>query len=252
MDKKMEQFAYITFVNNHPTYLTLMQILIQSVVEFSKYKLFIYLVGVSNEIALSIFGDYYKYQKQINFKHVSNNLKFSSIYYYKPYIIIDALKTIIKSGYYIEADDILTPFCDRIVYEVDKLNEIPISPIHPDDVFIPRDQIDFMGKWITKTQHYVHGHVLFKDTNLHFIEEWFQACFKGTYRNADETALNILYWAYNCKNHYLPMIDPYFEEFYTKPENRENVYTYHGGKNEVEQQKLYNSMKEYYVSKKID
>jgi hypothetical protein len=65
----------------------------------------------------------------------------------------------------------------------------------------------------TKTQPYVHGHVLFTAKNLAFIEEWFNACMISTGHYWDESALNCILWKHEVKDHYLPLIDPYFGSF---------------------------------------
>jgi hypothetical protein len=103
---------------------------------------------------------------------------------------------------------------------------------------------------VTKTQHYIHAHVLFKNTNLSFLQEWYDNCFKSlNFINADETVLNCMYWKYNCKNHYLYVIDPWYEFFYNQPENRNKICTYHGCKNNIIQKKLLDDMILYFTNK---
>jgi hypothetical protein len=61
----------------------------------------------------------------------------------------------------------------------------------------------------------------------------------NSFRNADETALNMMYWKYNCKNHYLPIIDPYYECFYSDSQNyRDTAFTFHGCKDPIIQEQL--------------
>lgn len=98
---------------------------------------------------------------------------------------------------------------------------------------------------LSKTQHYIHGHVLFNSSCLPFIEEWLYHCVKSNhfFRNADETVLNLMYWKYNCKNHYLKIIDPWYENFYNEPNSRKIACTFHGCKEPNIQKKLLDDIK---------
>ena len=234
----MHDFAYVSFVNNNNNYINLMKTTIESVIHFSKHKFIIYCVDIPEKV----FED----NDQIIIRNITDKL--SNIYYYKPFVIADAIKKGLKSGYYIEADDVLTPFADEYLHNHSlSLKNIPISPIHPDDVDIPTKDMIFAG--ITKkTQHYIHGHVLFNSDCLLFIEEWLHICTTSSnhsFRNADETVLNLLYWKYNCKQHYLEIIDPWYEFFYSDyPKNK--MVSFHGCKDPNTQKKLFEDMKKYF------
>lgn len=231
-------FAYVTFVNNNQNYIDLMKETIRSVEKFSKYKIIVYCIDIPDD---NIFSNHEK----VIVKHI-RNVNLPIIYYYKPYIIIDAIESgLVKHGYYIESDDVITPFCDLIYNIAQKLDILPISPVHPDDVIIPYD--NFRVSNVNKTQHYIHAHVLFKYTNLKFLKEWMELCMIYLfYRNADETALNLMYWKYNCKYHYLDIIDPWYECFYTDEKYKKIAYTFHGCKYPHIQKKLLDDMIQYY------
>jgi len=223
------EFAYVSFVNNNTNYIELMKTTIASVLKFSKFKFIIYCV----DIPYKAFED----NERIEIRNI--NVKLNNIYYYKPYVILDAIQKGLKEGYYIESDDILTPFADDILNKYIKdINNIPLSPIHPDDVEIPlTDMIICNIK--EKTQHYIHGHVLFNETCEQFVIEWLDNCMKyNSYKNADETVLNLMYWKYKCKNHFLPIIDPWYENFYFEYIDKSSVCTYHGCKDPDIQRRL--------------
>ena len=235
----MIEFAYLTFVNNNIQYIELLKSTVKSVKVFSKHKLIIYFVNTPQKISQQ-FED-----EQIIIRHIDINLP--NIYYYKPYVIIDAIKNGLLHGYYIESEDLLTPHADDYLYEQSLLlYKFPISPIHPDDPQIP--VIDMLTvNSLKKTQHYVHAHVLFSETCLTFIEEWLDNCLKyDNYRNADETVLNLMYWKYNCVKHYLDVIDPWYENFYTDIKTRDLACTFHGCKDPVVQMKLFEDMVLFY------
>jgi len=233
-------FAYVSFVNNNPQYIDLMKTTILSIKTFSQFPLILYCVNVP----LNTFSN----DIQIIIKHIDTILP--NIYYYKPFVIKDAIENGVKNGYYIESDDVLTPFADSfLLKKVNELTNIPISPIHPDDVDIPY-QDGVIVNSMKKTQHYIHGHVLFSAKNIEFIKEWLQNCLKyNNFKNADETVLNLLYWKYNCSNHYLDIIDPYYLHFYDKPQIRDTVCSFHGCKDPNEQYHLFTKMVQYYEKK---
>ena len=159
------EFAFVTFVNSHPTYVQLMKSTIRSVELFSKYPIIVYCVDFP-ELFMPFIASDKCILRRISIQSVCGK----SIYYVKPFIILDAIKQGLTSGYYIEADDIVTPSCDFIVTYLSKVDTFPISPIHPDDVIISKHFMNNLGV-TTKTQHYIHAHVLFKSSNLDFIEE---------------------------------------------------------------------------------
>ena len=232
-------FSYVTFVNENEQYLELLEILIDSIKEFSKYSLIVYFVSVPNEKIEKIveYGNGRVIARKID------DLGLLSIYYYKPYAILDSIKNGLENGFYLDCDCVLTKNCDDITLELSKLDEVPISPIHPDDVEIPKYYMQNLGLNTGRTQHYVHAScLLFKSSNHRFLNDWYENCLKSRFAFWDETCLNCTYWKYNCRSHYLPIIDPYFEQFY---EGNVSNYTliYHGCKDPVKQRKLLNDLK---------
>ena len=241
--EKENNFYYVTFVNNNKIYLDLLEVLIESIKIFSKYSIIVYFVSVPNDIVS-------KFSREYGNKIVCRQIEdfgLISIYYYKPYIILDAIKNGLENGFYIDVDNVITKYCDDIVSVLDKLTDIPISPIHPDDVDIPKYYMQNLGLNTDRTQHYVHAScLLFKKSNLEFLKEWYNNCLKSRFAFWDETCLNCTYWKYNCKEHYLPIIDPYFDQFYSKSDNFNQIYTYHGCKDLSKQKKLLFDLIQYY------
>jgi len=232
----MSEFAYVSFVNNNQIYIDLMKTTIQSVIDFSKYKFIIYCINIPNKV----FEDH----DRIIIRNIDDTI--ANIYYYKPFVIADAIKKGLRSGYYIESDDVLTPIADSyLYYHSFSIKNIPLSPIHPDDYIVPETDMKMLDIELSKTQPYIHGHILFNSSCLSFIEEWFYHCNKSNYlfKNADETVLNLMYWKYKCKNHYLNIIDPWYENFYSKSIYKNTACTFHGCKDPNIQKKLLNDIK---------
>ena len=233
-------FAYVTFVNNISPYRELMFNTIRSVEEFSIYPIIVYCVDFPDAP--------YKNTNKCIVRHITSyttSPRVSHVYYYKPYIILDALRNGLKTGYYIEADDIITPHADSLKNIARKLDAYPVSPIHPNDVTVSTHYMDNLG--VRKTQHYIHAHVLFKHTNIPFIEEWLSNCLKSPFaENYDETALNCTYWKHGLTDHFLGFIGPWYENFYKNKFTREFVASYHGCKDVNIQTKLLDDILSYY------
>lgn len=234
------EFAYITFCNNNPAYLNLLKYTILSVIEFSKHSFIIYLISVDKN------SEAYKeveklLSDRIKFIHIPD-MNLPMIYYYKPYIIMQSIQSGLKSGYYIECDDLLTPNADRFLPEkAATLSKVPISPGFQEETYFNIPNLQFPKK----TQRFIHAHVLFKHTNLEFIQNWVSLCMMIKDVD-DEKLLNICYWAFNCQQHYLPVIDPWSEHFYNIPEYRRFATTFHGQKDIAFVAKLLDDMKAWY------
>jgi hypothetical protein len=231
----MLEFAYVCFVNNHNLYLGLLQSTIQSVIEFSKHTIIVYAIDIPEDICKSVFPDH----PRVQIRRISKVPEVSCIFYYKPWIIKNAIESGVKSGYYIECDDVITPAADDYLQTVvSRCTEYPISPIHPHDPKIAPEFMNNLGVH-EKTQPYAHGHVLFNSSCLNFITEWYNACLKSYGECWDESVLNCMYWKHGLKDHYMPIIDPYYTEFYTNSGEFNPIVSYHGCKNPQEQYKLF-------------
>lgn len=202
-------FAYISFVNERPPYPELMKITLESHRRFSKLPFILYLVGEAKP-------EWFIPHPLLHIIQLPTTIQLQSIFFYKPFIIQDALKRGLQAGYYVESDDIFTKDADLIQSYLYKIKTIPLSPIHPDGSCfpIPQGYLEAVGAE-EETQPYCHGHVLFTKDCLSFIEEWLYKCQCLQGLNWDESVLNALYWKYECKEHYMPIIDEDFHHFLT-------------------------------------
>jgi hypothetical protein len=235
---------------------------IESVIQFSKHPIIVYCVDFASDNVF-IEKEFIE-NPQVIFRTIKNTL--SNVYYYKPFVIADALKQGLLTGYYIESDDIITPYADAfLTNSLRSISYIPISPIHPEDLIFhfftePGDTeippLDILAGCNKQSQHYTHGHVLFTTHCLPFILQWLDICTSSmdyySYRNADETVLNLLYWKYNCQNHHLPIIDPYYDSFYTTFDIKDTfICSFHGCKDPIQQRKLLYDIKSKFDNQKI-
>ena len=234
------EFAYVTFVNNHPNYIELMKSTIKSVEVFSKHPIIVYCVDMVPESCP------FDASEKCILRFISKPHDLINLYYLKPYVIIDAILQGLKSGYYIESDDLLTPVGDSIVKRAKYLDKFPISPIHPSIVKVSEEYMRKLGVE-RQTQHYIHGHVLFKDSNLPFLKEWLENCKKSEGEHWDETALNCTYWKHNLGNHYLEVIDPWYECIFENMKLICHCVTVHGCKDSNVHKETLHRMIEYYI-----
>ena len=225
-------------MTNHDPHRELMKETIRSVLTFSKYPIIVYCIDFPDPPFVQ--------HERVIIRHASGS--FPSVFMWKPWIICDSIEKGLQSGMYIEADDVITPLADSLK---DYTRErFPICPRHTTDYDLPFLYMFKMGCTV-KTQPYVHGHVLFRNTNLPFLREWFHVCsYMMEYKLAyDESVLNCLLWKYHVRDHYIGIIDPSEPDAFYKhsPEDRKLACMYHGCKDLVKQRELLDAMIQWYL-----
>lgn len=233
------EFAYVTFVTQDEPYMSLMKHTIRSVLTFSKYPIIVYCVNFTTPPQFDT-------HERVHIRRVSGTMP--CVFVWKPYIICDSIEKGLEKGMYIEADDIITPRADILK---DYTRETyPVCPIHEKDNDIPLWYMRKVGA-IRKTQPYVHGHVLFRKTNIAFLREWLSTCqyMMKDMVAYDESVLNCLYWKHRVHNHYMGRVDPSEPDAFYRhsPEERGLVCMYHGCKDPVKQEKLLDDLIEWYT-----
>ena len=213
-------FAFVTFVNAKEPYPQIMEVCLMSHRLFSKVPLILYTHGVSP-------SEFTECGSNVIHVPIDSAVELPNVFYYKPYVIRDSIRRGLKAGFYIEADDILTPAADSVQDYCSRITTMPLSPIHQSPITVSDEYMRNLGT-LEQTQHYVHGHVLFTASTLPFIEEWFEACMKSTGEYWDEAALNCILWKHGAKDHFMPMIDPWVGSYPV-----EGALLYDGSKNAI-------------------
>jgi len=172
--------GFVTFLT--PNYESISKVLVDSVLEFSKYPIIV--------CGVDYLPSFINHERVIFKKIINPN---SSIMFQKLNCI---LSSGIKKGIYLEADDIVN-------YKIDELfnscptGEFPTAPTHPLD---PNNQKKFMEILGVKrkSQKYVHGHILFNNKCLPFIQECYDVALKlyDSGLRSDEMLFNIMLWKY--------------------------------------------------------
>jgi hypothetical protein len=196
---KQHAEGFVTFATEN--YFPLLRVLLDSVKAFSMRPIIAY--GINCDIPFSE----QEYPMLIK-KRFDIDLSRESIYFQKPHIILDCG---LQYGVYVEADDILNQDVDQLFEWAKKINKYPLCPKHPQD---PNNQTAIMARMgvYQKSMPYVHGHVIFAQSCMPFVKEWYDLCYQYGMQapNYDETILNILLWKHNA-HEYAPIYDPYFE-----------------------------------------
>ncbi|NPV13125.1 MAG: hypothetical protein HPY57_15265 [Ignavibacteria bacterium] len=198
--------GYVTFVNNNQKYIQLTNILIESLITFSKYNIEVFAIN---------FNYKYNSDRVISRRINVNNENFASICYSKLY---SSLNSEFDIGVQLDADMILTKYSDNLFekykYVVD--SQTPFGSLHPSD---PNNQIRIMNELNVKqkTQPYVHATYIFSKKCKNFFKDCYdlsQYLFKNNINppNYDETIYNVMLWKYNSTK-YADCYDPYYEYF---------------------------------------
>lgn len=233
--------GYVVFVNDNPLYISLLNILVESVINFSTKPIEVFSINFdykhsSNRVI----------NKRINLPRVG----FDTICYSKLY---SSFKSEFNYGVQLDADFIITKKMDLLFDECKKIGKLPLCSLHPQD---PNNQQEIMNilNVKNKTQPYVHATYLFSDDTKDFLKECYEFsnyCLTNniTPKNYDETILNVMLW----KNNANLWIDPYdiYYEIFLKGKNikngypdnfKLNFYSCHGQKNPDESIKILNML----------
>jgi hypothetical protein len=239
--------GYVTYVNNNPKYQLLSDILIESILSFSKYDIHVFCINHNKNHSSS----------RVHFTNVSlSEETFFSICNIKP---LAAIESIFDCGIILDSDVIITSDLDNLFDEVDNdLLDVPIAPIHPDDVSINQEFLNFLGVK-SKTQHYVHADTyIFNKKSTGFLEECYKVGLDCISKNiipsvVDETIFNALLWKQEKTNAYNYVYDPFYECFLDFNISNLNKHGYdtskpikkyicHGCKDPIQAKQIYDNL----------
>ncbi|CAF1098712.1 unnamed protein product [Adineta ricciae] len=193
--------AFVTFSNNHPSYLALLKVFLDSVHAFSTRPVIAFGIDVDLDI------DPKQYPRVIK-RRISQKDCGPSVYFCKIHAIVSSN---VDYGVLMETDDVVN-------YNVDILFEVlhvwpyplPISPRHPTD---PRNWGHFARQFNVSraTTPYIHAHIIWNYRALPFLKTLHSLLRQGHFQgsNFDETAVNVMLWRAGA-NHTMCKYDPYF------------------------------------------
>lgn len=237
--------GFVLITNNQSKYLYLLDIAIDSILTFTDKKLEIHGINF----------DYVPINKRILSKRI--NLKtesFDSICSAK-YIAI--LNSQFSHGIYLDSDMIVTKDINNLFSPIYKIESMPLLPLHPTDEQSFNELMRFFNIK-RKTQPYLHADlILFNGSCKHFFENCLKMCNRAIYSGVslyagDESVINILFWIYGAKKHFLPLCDPNYRCFEKKMGmdmsllediSRYVFYTCHGCKNVERARKILSEIK---------
>ncbi|CAF0732458.1 unnamed protein product [Adineta steineri] len=211
--------AFVTFSNNNPHYLGVLNVLLDSVHAFSTRPIIAFGIDVDLHINLT------KYPRVIK-RQIKQTDCGPSVFFCKIHAIVSSN---LDYGVLMETDDVVN-------YNVDVLFDVlhvwpyalPLSPRHPDD---PQNYEYYMGVFnVTKrTLPYIHAHIIWNYRALPFLKHLRSLLQQGHFdgSNFDETAVNVMLWKAGA-NHTLCKYDPFFtySEIYERWPNVTNCSRY--------------------------
>lgn len=245
--------GFTTFVNSSPKFLGLLEVLIDSVLNFTPYD-------------IEVFGinfDYKHSNKRVRTQRLDfNGESFLDICHNK---IIAATKSSFDLSIHLDADMIVTKDIVNIFNYSNKIDQYILAPIHPNDhSFIQNHKLEPLHgekqlmeilNISSKTQPYVHADTfLYNKNSISFLEDVLDLINFCKNKNIflyaqDETAINVLLWKFNQIDRYVECYDGYFEIF----ENPESLKTHypilpikkylaHGCKDEKRARAIFNNL----------
>jgi hypothetical protein len=178
--------AFVTFCDNKPSYLALLNNVLDSVHYFSTRPIIVYGIDIDLDI------DATKYPRLIK-RRLNTNDCGPSIYFCKIHAIIESK---LDYGIYIEADTLVNWNVDLLF---DVLHRwpypLPLAPRHPND---PLNYEQFLKEFkldlTNRTTPYIHAHILWNYRAYLFLRRARTFMREGYFfdANFDETGINIL------------------------------------------------------------
>ena len=233
--------GYVVFVNDDPKYLKLCDILVESVLQFSKKSIEVFAINF----------DYIHSNKRVISNRISlDTVNFETICYSK---IFSTINSSFDYGIQLDADFIITKNMDKLFDTIKNTKEYPICSLHTLD---PNNQSNIMDLLDvkTKSQPYVHATYLFSKESKDFFRECYefsQYCLKNRIipGNYDETIINTHLWKHNRTDSWIYPYDIWYETF-LEPKNRLGYpidydlqfFSCHGCKDPVLAEKILNDL----------
>jgi hypothetical protein len=197
--------GFVTFVNAHPNYCALNDILIESVLSFTDLPI---------EVN-SINFDFKHSSQRVHCKRIDVQTEdYANICYAKT---TASLNTSFDIALQLDSDMIITKEAVGLLSLIQPDERFVLGSLHPHD---PCNQTNIMSYYgiNEKTQPYIHATYLFTKNSKDFLSEVKEMqnhlMKKGiTPINFDETILNCALWKHNRKTCFTDCFDPYFEVF---------------------------------------
>lgn len=214
--------GYVTFTDNNPKYLSLLDTLIESVLHFSDKKIEVFSIN---------FEYTHSSDRVINKKINLVDKNFGNICYSKLYASINSE---FEYGIQLDSDFIITKDMDKLFIETKKIELTPLGSLHPDDPNNQENIMNYLGV-TKKSQPYVHATYLFANSCKPFLEECYKLSQELNSKNIkpinyDETILNVMLWKYNSTK-WVDTYDPYYEFFIDRDRDKITNYNWMGNVN---------------------
>lgn len=247
--------GFVTFVNNNPEYLKLNDILIESILDFTKLEVEV----------LGINFDYKHSNKRVISKILNlANECIDTIYYSKIYA---SMISDFDVGIQLDSDMIVTPNVINLLEQIEPQYQYVKGSCHPWNGPLQMPHLQMMNHLNVKekTQPYIHATYLFTKNSKDFLKEVYETGMTLYSKNIhpinyDETVLNCLLWKNTIRDGHVDCYDPYFEYFKknigletkenvsgpysTEPNFKVNYTICHGCKDIAESERIFFKLKD--------
>jgi hypothetical protein len=242
--------GFTTFVNSSPQFLGLLEVLIDSVLNFTSYD-------------IEVFGINFEYKhpnKRVRTQRLDfNGESFLDICYNK---IVAATKSSFDLSMHLDADMIITKDIEKIFDFKNQIDRYILCPLHENDHnYLKFNKLEPMNgenqlmeilNIPSKTQPYVHADTfLYNKNSIAFLEsvlDLINFCKKNNIflYAQDETAINVLLWKSQQNSKYLESYDGHFHHFEDCSTNQKYLIA-HGCKNPEQARNIYNKLLKGYT-----
>lgn len=196
--------GYVIFCNKNDQYLSLMDVLIESILTLSSRYVEVF----------SINFDYSHSSPRVLTKRINlQEENHATIFYSKIY---SSFNSSFEFGIQLDSDFIITKEMDNLFEDCHKITDFPLLSRHPSDPNNQQNFMDLLGVK-EKSQPYMHATYLFSENSKTFLKECYDVALdyykKGLIpHNFDETILNVMLWKNNVHS-WVDTYDPYYGLF---------------------------------------
>jgi len=223
--------GYVVFVDDDPTYLELVDVLIESVLSFSTRPIELFSINHdfrhSSSRVLSRRVDIEPRRRTSGIglsRRRARRKYFAGVCYTK---LLCSLNSSFTYGIQLDSDFIITREMDTLFEEARSVGTTPLGSLHPADPCNQQALMTYLGVE-TKSQPYVHATYLFSSETRPFFAECHDVAMtllrNGVYPgNLDETVLNVMLWKRGSRR-WATCYDPYFEVFLNRDSFHDHGY----------------------------
>lgn len=240
--------GFCVVINNNPQYLKLLEVLINSILDFTDKPIEVFCIN---------FDFKHPNSRVITTRNNVSIESYETLCYQKIYA---ALNCKFENTLMIDSDMIVTPEVNKLFDEFHNVDKFPLAAQHLLSYPKLKELRPTMNILNVKepTMPYVQAHYLYNNSCKDFLEECWKTSLEFQQKNFksvvhDESIINVLLWKYGCKK-YIDCFQPHYKLFIDRTDNMKkhmkfnlnqniNYYISHGCKDYKQACYIYNNIK---------